>query len=107
MSTKHKLEFVYQMAKYSTASIRDCERLMRYGATWIRLDTEFTNGYKFPEKHPRAGEWDETTHNQSKKKMARIAKRMETLAKDAGCSIEYGALTVRVKFSNGREAGLP
>jgi hypothetical protein len=32
---------------------------------------------------------------------------MEALASEAGCRIEYGALTVRVVFEDGREAGIP
>lgn len=101
MSTRHKLEFVYAMAKYSSASISDCERLMRYGATHLRIETELTNGYK------TAGKWDEVKTINAKAKRDRIDTKMEALAKSVGVGIEYGALTVRVVFADGREAGIP
>jgi hypothetical protein len=35
--TKDKLEFVFAMAKHSDATLYDCQRLMRYGATFGQL----------------------------------------------------------------------
>ena len=32
-TTSSKLEFVFAMAKHSTVTLHDCQRLMRYGAT--------------------------------------------------------------------------
>ena len=43
-TTKSKMEFVYVMAKHSTASIRDCEALMRYGSTLGRIAEAHCNG---------------------------------------------------------------
>ena len=38
MSTKHKLEFVYLMAKHSSASLADCQRLLRFAGTLQRIN---------------------------------------------------------------------
>lgn len=37
VTTKDKLEFVYAMAKHSTLTLHDCQRIMRYAATIQRL----------------------------------------------------------------------
>jgi hypothetical protein len=37
MSTKDKLEFVYAMAKHSSLTLSDCQRIMRYATTIQRL----------------------------------------------------------------------
>jgi hypothetical protein len=39
VTTKAKLEFVYEMAKHSTISFHDCQRILRYAAT-VRLLAE-------------------------------------------------------------------
>ena len=102
MSTRHKMEFAYQMGKYSGASIGQVQRLIRLAATHCRIETELTNGYK-----TQAGEWDSVTTEHAKVKRDRVGAKMEALAAEAGCRIEYGALTVRVVFADGREAGIP
>lgn len=42
--TKDKMEFAYLMAKHSTATLRDIEALLRYGATYNRIATDMLNG---------------------------------------------------------------
>ncbi len=37
VTTKDKLQFVWAMAKHSTISLHDCQRIMRYAATVQRL----------------------------------------------------------------------
>jgi hypothetical protein len=103
MSTRHKMEFAYQMGKYSGASIGQVQRLIRLAATHCRIETELTNGYK----KPKSEEWDTEATERAKVKRDRVGARMEAIAADAGCKIEYGALTVRVVFADGREAGIP
>ena len=102
MSTRHKMEFAYQMGKYSSASIGQCQRLIRLAATHCRIETELTNGYK-----TRTGEWDAVATVCANAKRNRVDAKMEAIASEAGCRIEYGALTVRVVFADGREAGIP
>jgi hypothetical protein len=101
-TTVEKMQFAYVMGKYSNLSVHDCQRLMRYAGTHIRIETELTNGYK-----TRSGEWDKVATERANVKRDRIDAKMEALANDGGCRIEYGALTVRVVFADGREAGIP
>jgi hypothetical protein len=44
VTTKAKLEFVYLMAKHSTATLAQCQRLMRYAATHQHLADDACNG---------------------------------------------------------------
>lgn len=42
-TTRDKLEFVYAMAKHSTATMAQLQRLLRYGATYARFATDACN----------------------------------------------------------------
>ena len=75
---------------------RKALRLLRYGATHKRIETELTNGYK-----DKAGNWDETRTQKAIAKRNRIDSKMEKLA-----PIVYGALTVSVRM-NDREVYIP
>jgi hypothetical protein len=97
-----KLEFVFQMAKYTDVSLPTCKKIMRLGATHNRIETELTNGYK-----DRAGNWDIDRTVAAKKKRDRIGNRLESLLAEHGLSVEYGALTVRVLLPNNREVYIP
>lgn len=96
-----KLEFVFQMAKYTDVSLPILKKLMRLAATHNRIETELTNGYK-----DRAGNWDEETTLAAKKKRDRIDGRIEKILAEYGLNVEYGALTVRVKLQD-REVYIP
>lgn len=52
-TTRDKLEFVYAMAKHSTATHHDCQRLLRYGATYQRLMTDACNVPNLGERYLR------------------------------------------------------
>lgn len=97
-----KLEFVFQMAKYTTVSLPTCKKLMRLAATHNRIEIELTNGYK-----DRDGLWDTQRTNQAIIKRERIDRKIEDILTIHGLNIVYGALTVRINLPEGREVYIP
>ena len=97
-----RMEFIYQMAKYSNASIHDCQRLMRLGATHNRIELELTNGYK-----TKDGNWDSERTNNAMAKRERIGTKLEKLCAELGLTVEYGALTIHVITADKREVYIP
>ena len=102
---KDRAEFIHFYMKYAPLTsfgrtegdlARDAKRLMRYAATFVRIETELTNGYK-----TKDGQWDQQQTDKSILKRLRIEDAMERLA-----PIVYGALTVSVRMGN-REFYIP
>lgn len=54
VTTKDKLEFVYAMAKHSTLTLHDCQRIMRYAATIQRLAETACNRELTPTESARS-----------------------------------------------------
>ncbi len=103
MSCNDRIDFAYQMGKYTTLSIGQVRKLMRLAATHDRIETELTNGY-----HSVADpqEWDEVATKHAKAKRDRIEKRLEVIAALTSATIDYGALTVRI-VASGRDIYIP
>jgi len=73
-ATRHKLEFVYAMAKHSAATMWDCQRLMRYGATHNRLMVEYCNIGQSPARE---------------QKLIRTEKAIQTIVKSFGAVAKF------------------
>lgn len=101
MGCNDKVEFAYQMGKYTTLPIGQVKRLMRLAATHDRLEVELSNGYKKP-----SGSWDEQETVKAQAKVRRIGRQLEKIAESTGATIDYGALTVRI-VASGRDIYIP
>ena len=90
VSTKEKLEFTYAMGKHSAATLWDCQRIMRYGATYKRLATDMCNR-----------EWLPSDED----KKIRTRKAMDKIVKSFGgklvCAFDPRGCTVKIQVPDG------
>lgn len=117
VSSKEKMEFAFQIARHTSATMSDVQRLLRYGATLGRIAEDQCNGYSKPiyTSAKPAYEWDAEAAERDEAKSARIKDKVFSVCHSFNCRAYFQGdprgLTLRVKFQfakdDWREIGVP
>ncbi len=103
-SAKQRWQFTMKIIEHAGGDSARREsfanRLMRYGATYSRLQEQACNGYQ-----DWRGNWDERATKEAEAKEARIEKRVRELCAAFGCEAVFGGdprgATIKVKVPDG------
>lgn len=85
-TTKDKMEFAYLMAKHSSATLYDIQRLMRYGAKFHAIQERQCNGYANTD-------WGRAQESRDKRKEESVVRRIGDILANlepkgvTGCSV--------------------